>query len=259
MLKLSDIANNLDDLIVVKDSNGEVIYNNKPYDSFVDAVKNSYNGEIKIENKNTWYSIVTKNFNIEGKKYTISIIKDITSFKEKERLLLQQGISNELTGLYNRQGIICNLNQLTKNFKESQKPFTVIMGDIDFFKKINDEYGHLAGDEILSTIGFMLKTSLRKDDFVGRYGGEEFIIVLSNQDISQILPRIEDIRSEIENHTFLYKDTPIKLTMTFGIQTYDGTKCMMDVIEEADKALYYGKENGRNQIVFYKDIENKLE
>jgi len=259
MLDIDEILSSLDDTVIVMDNNKNIIHSNKDYKQFIDLISNKYNGEIYITESDKWYNITSKKVLKKDKNYSIYIIKNITKYKQKERLLEKERVSDGLTGLYNRKGIEDNINNAIEIFKESKQPFTIIIGDIDYFKKINDTYCHLAGDMVLRKIGEILSESLRKDDFVGRYGGEEFMIVLKNDKLNQIIPRINQIKQKIEQFIFKYDNNIIKVTMTFGIQIYDGTKDIEKVVEEADLALCYGKENGRNQINVYNDIKDLIE
>ena len=259
MVTLNDILTNLNDIVVVKDNNGNIIYNNKDYGEFVNAINENKIGEIYSQQSNNWFNITNMPFGIGDGAYSVVTIKNITKYKEREKILYDKGMCDDLTGLYNRQGIICGLNKFIEDFSKSKKPFTVIMGDIDYFKQVNDTHGHLAGDKILLEVGNILKRSIRDSDFVGRYGGEEFIIILTSNNLPQIKKRIEQIRKLVERYTFSYKDTPINLTMTFGVQTYDGSNTIEQVIEQADISLYYGKEHGRNQIIIYDNIKDEID
>ena len=129
------------------------------------------------------------------------------------------------------------------------------MFDIDHFKKINDTYGHQAGDYILSTIGKIFSENLRSGDIVMRYGGEEFLCVLCNSKAEGAKKRAEEVREKIENFNFVYRDYKIPITISGGISIFDVEKDKQktpeDLIREADEALYIAKRTGRNKIVTY--------
>ena len=124
------------------------------------------------------------------------------------------------------------------------------MFDIDFFKKVNDTYGHEAGDEILKYVSAKIKSHLSKDDYIIRWGGEEFIIILVDCTINNTLQTAEKLRSEIEQ-----SDNGVcPITISMGLCNYDKKDTYQQCVDKADKALYYAKNHGRNQIVNYSDI-----
>ena len=130
------------------------------------------------------------------------------------------------------------------------------MADIDFFKKINDTYGHLAGDEILKQISECLIKNIKGDDIVGRFGGEEFIILLKNTNLDNSKALLEKIRKDIDDLIVKYKNFIIdNLNISIGaVFNQDNNTDLNNLIEKADKALYNVKENGRNQTKFFDEI-----
>lgn len=157
-------------------------------------------------------------------------------------------ITDRLTGVYNRIKIDEIIDIELKNKKNrSDETFSVILIDIDYFKAVNDTYGHLVGDEILKEFAAILKENIRESDFIGRWGGEEFIIVCSKTDQKGAISLAENLKSKIEQ--FEFKKVG-KKTASFGIAT-----CVDDnitsIIDNADKALYSAKNKGRNQVVCY--------
>jgi diguanylate cyclase (GGDEF)-like protein len=130
------------------------------------------------------------------------------------------------------------------------KPFTIIMGDIDNFKNLNDTFGHDAGDYVLQTIGIILKNQVRGIDCPSRWGGEEFLIILVDTDIEGGQRVSERIRRKIENTDFKYKETRFPVTMTFGLSVFQSNDENIDAsIKRADKALYEGKRQGKNRVI----------
>lgn len=256
MLDSNDILKALSDIIIVIDNNHNIIYSNSDTKQWINLIKNKHIGEIYVTEQDKWYNVNSKKIIKDDKKYSVFSIRDITKYKLKEQLLQIESLTDPLTGLYNRKGIIKKIDKAIKIFEKTNKPFAIIIGDIDHFKKINDVYGHAAGDMVLVRIGGILKQSLRESDSVGRYGGEEFIIVLKSDKIDQIYKRIEQIKNAIQETLFMYEKNVIKVTMTFGIQLYDGTKTIEQVISEADSAMYDGKNKGRSEIVIF-DKKNK--
>jgi diguanylate cyclase (GGDEF)-like protein len=160
-------------------------------------------------------------------------------------------IRDVLTGIYNRRYINERLPiDINKCITEGQ-PLSIIMADIDFFKNINDTYGHVIGDKVLIDFARLIERSIRKDiDWVGRYGGEEFLIVLNNTDSVDAYKTAENIRLLLENTTFKYDTLHINITSSFG--ACSANKDTLDVeslIINADKNLYKAKNSGRNKTI----------
>ena len=158
-----------------------------------------------------------------------------------------------LTGLLNRGAVLQQGEALFKRNRKEHKSTTIMMIDIDFFKQINDRYGHQLGDEVLVKIGKILKEVVRKEDYVGRYGGEEFLLVLDNlkeKDVIKVCKRIKEALAE--SHFETKKDTPIKATVSGGFYTCNEyTLHFSDAIQFADHALYRAKLLGRDRMICY--------
>ena len=170
------------------------------------------------------------------------------TYKEAKAVSLKDG----LTGLLNRLAIDELLAKSFRKAEDGKHDLAVVMIDVDFFKKFNDTYGHQAGDNILKLIAHTLKKLSRPFDHVGRYGGEEFIVVLNNTDLSQAFVYAERIRKEIEHLGRLLADRfpGLTLTVSAGVSGYQKTIKNRDaLISEADKALYQAKATGRNKVV----------
>ena len=153
-----------------------------------------------------------------------------------------------LTSLFNR-GVIVDLldRELTRTRREDGCT-VVMLGDLDHFKSVNDTYGHIVGDEVLREVARRLLASVRSYDFVGRYGGEEFLIVLNNCDSTQAIARAEQVRSGIANHPVRTTRGPLPITMSLGLfATRDwDLHIVEEVLREVDLALYQAKGDGRN-------------
>lgn len=170
------------------------------------------------------------------------------TYKEAKAISLKDG----LTGLLNRTAIDELLAKSFRKAVEGKNELAVVMIDVDFFKKFNDNYGHQSGDNILRLIANTLKKLSRPFDHVGRYGGEEFIVVLNHTDLSQAYVYAERIRKEIEHLGKLLANRfpGLTLTVSAGVSGYQkGIKNRDALISEADKALYKAKETGRNRVV----------
>ena len=155
-----------------------------------------------------------------------------------------------LTGLHNRREMDEHLNVQFTGFVANHVPVTIVMADLDYFKVVNDRFGHQVGDQILVEVSEVIKKALRATDHAYRYGGEEFLIALGQVTIKQAIPIIERIRHEIENIQLEVDDTAISVTCSFGVSMFqDWDFSYTEAISRADKALYQSKGNGKNQIL----------
>jgi diguanylate cyclase (GGDEF)-like protein len=135
---------------------------------------------------------------------------------------------------------------------EEQHGISVIMMDIDYFKKVNDTYGHAAGDEVLKTIADLVRHSARGSDLFCRYGGEEFLMVLPGATMEIARRRAEQLRQRCAETVFEYRGQKIQLTVSIGVATYPTHGAEMDaVLNKADQALYTSKNTGRNQVTVW--------
>ena len=162
--------------------------------------------------------------------------------------LVNQANTDPLTGLNNRRRTMEYLESLTNDFNTNALSVTIC--DIDFFKKVNDSYGHDIGDKVLKSIAQTMISTLGDKAFISRWGGEEFLIVfpgINGDDAYVLLQKLVD---EIAKLTFEVKDRSFKVTLTYGLCEYDFRSDIQSFIKEADSKLYLGKENGRNQVVF---------
>ena len=127
---------------------------------------------------------------------------------------------------------------------------TVAIGDIDFFKHINDTYGHDAGDYVLETIAKIMNEFMESKGMVARWGGEEFLFSFENINGDYAFEEMSKLLHLIERYEFSFNGTPIKVTMTFGLEEYDDNLGVDKVISKADEKLYMGKEQGRNRVIY---------
>lgn len=166
--------------------------------------------------------------------------------------LVRRAESDPKTGLFNVNHFNNVLESELSRAHRFDRPLTVVMGDLDLLRNINNTYGHLAGDQVLIGVAEILKSSLRDYDVVARFGGEEFSILMPETYPEQALPRIEEIRAKIEAARFPVPNTTsvIQATISFGIAgRYKGTQKARDVIHAADLALLQGKFEGRNRVI----------
>ncbi len=158
-----------------------------------------------------------------------------------------------LTGLYNRTGFLNKFNDINANAGSS----CIVLADIDHFKKINDIHGHLAGDQVLIAIAKTMRFFVQKNDFVARWGGEEFIFYFDGKTPKEIYSTIEQIRTEVQKTKIVYEESEIWVTCTFGICHIESGKGLNDCIKAADESMYKGKAKGRNITVVASDNETK--
>ncbi len=176
-------------------------------------------------------------------------IESERKLREYNRKLKGMSETDPLTMLMNRR---CAKEELDETIKESEKEkylFCIAIGDIDFFKKINDTYGHEAGDFILKSLAADFKTYMKDKGFVARWGGEEFLFVFKRSNGDEALGLLDHLRLKIKTKKYTFEGQDINITMTFGIEEY-GNKGVEKVIAEADKKLYIGKQSGRDRVIF---------
>lgn len=153
-----------------------------------------------------------------------------------------------LTKLFNRRSGDRKLRLVIEKSTRQQTPFCVAIGDIDFFKRVNDTYGHDCGDVILKQIAGKLNSHIYRYGFVARWGGEEFLLVFDHTDMENSLRILEELSEDIRNMEYKYEEHVIQVTMTFGLVSGDTTD-IRQLIRQADEKLYLGKSLGRNRII----------
>jgi diguanylate cyclase len=168
----------------------------------------------------------------------------------RQRLKEERGkaLRDSLTKLPNREAYDERFELELERWRRYKKPATLVVADIDLFKSINDNYGHLSGDKVLQIMAKEIQNRIRKTDFVARYGGEEFVIILPETDLDTATQVIEKTREMIHRLPFHFRDNNIKITMSFGMAAFDNGLDQNTLFERADQALYKAKENGRNRV-----------
>lgn len=163
--------------------------------------------------------------------------------------LQELAITDSLTGVFSRRYALERLEEEIERSRKFNYKFSAAMLDIDHFKNYNDRYGHLVGDAILREVSKATKESIRQIDLIGRYGGEEFLIILTETDKEQAALAGERIRKSIEDNTVRVYDEELKITVSVGISTFpDDAKDKALLIDRADMALYDAKKTGRNKV-----------
>ena len=177
-----------------------------------------------------------------------SLQKTLAKLEEKNRLLEVLADTDGLTGLYNHRYLINILSYNMNIAKRYSSPLSIIMFDIDHFKYVNDTYGHITGDKILKLVASTFSDYLRNVDIVGRYGGEEFLIILQNTNLKGCIKAAELLRKQIEKKVITERGNNITITISGGVCEYKIGYNLPSYISTADKLLYTAKKNGRNRI-----------
>ncbi|MBO5096204.1 MAG: GGDEF domain-containing protein [Bacilli bacterium] len=187
-----------------------------------------------------YYEKNTKIFELNGIMYTIDIFNDITKYAKE----IMNSKIDCLTKLPNRA-------QIEKYLAKIDSECIVVMSDIDNFKKVNDIYGHQVGDSVISLTGDFIRNSIGKENFAGRYGGEEFLFVFNNTDQDYVKNKMNDFNKLLNKYT-----KPINVSVSTGIYKYDPKiEKIENAVRKADEALYYVKHNGKNNSMIYDDIK----
>jgi diguanylate cyclase (GGDEF)-like protein len=184
---------------------------------------------------------------IRAGKRIVDLQKELVEANKRLELL---SITDGLTRLYNHRYL---QDELARAFEESaryQRPLSLAIIDIDFFKKVNDSHGHAVGDEVLKAVSKLYGDSVRSTDLVARYGGEEFAVMMPETELDDAIAFAEKIRTLIESTTIETQAGPLKVTVSIGVASvpFTRTKSSKDLIVQADKALYRAKRAGRNQV-----------
>jgi diguanylate cyclase (GGDEF)-like protein len=181
---------------------------------------------------------------------------------EDEKIALDElyelGVLDPLTSVYNKRSLVDRLKEELSHSRRAKIDLSIMMIDIDYFKKINDTYGHLAGDHVLVKLSKTLQAMTRHEDIVARYGGEEFAVILrdTNEEGAHLLA--ERIRTAVEGARHKFEGEEIRVTISIGIASLskkDGFETYEEIISAADKGLYYSKEHGRNRTTTYSQIK----
>ena len=160
----------------------------------------------------------------------------------------KKAMHDALTGLPNREAYDQRLDQEITRLQRYGNKLSLMVCDIDLFKRINDNYGHLAGDKVLKIIAKSLQINLRDSDFIARFGGEEFVALMPETSREEAKLVADKLRQKIENSPFSFKKEPVQITISFGISEFAQNESADEVFARADKALYEAKDNGRNQV-----------
>ncbi len=228
------------------------------YRALTQAVINHIPESIKQDQKQ-YEKIVEFLFKINALDMTLAIetyhnsqVQDledsIDGMEVRQQELQQQAITDSLTGMVNHDYIFQKLGELLSQHQAHNQPLCVIMADIDFFKKVNDGHGHQAGDFVLVDVAQRIKSALRDMDIVGRYGGEEFMLILQNTPQETAIRIAERIRLKITDHPVNLKDLILHVTISMGVAFAKVGDDVESLVKRADTVLYEAKHGGRNRV-----------
>jgi len=209
------------------------------------------NVQIKLLNIASSLESETKSLSekMTSNQETITKLQNRVSKLESALLVAKQEVKEDyLTHVATKRALANELSRVEDAFMRYKIDYTICFIDIDHFKMVNDTFGHEAGDVILSTIGKILRKYIRQVDFVGRYGGEEFLVILPSTDLAQAVHFADKIRSIVEQFKFLYKNERINVTVSCGVSQRSLEKSKDETLAAADSLLYKAKDAGRNQV-----------
>ena len=205
-------------------------------------------------------NFVTFKIRNKHKGYLEEMEKESIEIRERLQEEHRRATTDALTGLPNREAFDERYAMEFERWRRYGKPATLVVGDVDKFKQINDNYGHLSGDKVLQIMAKEIVTRIRKTDFVARYGGEEFVLILPETDEDTAFEVIDKTREMIGRLPFHFREEKIQITMSFGIVAFDTVDSPEELFERADQALYRAKNAGRNQVVkWQQDMETQTE
>lgn len=172
-----------------------------------------------------------------------------TGLRESAEKSRELALKDALTGIWNRQALNEDLEKEFTRWQRYQKPLSIVIWDIDFFKRVNDDYGHAAGDKVLKTIARIFMQATRSADFISRFGGEEFVGIFPETRLEDALRLANKVREKIETSKFHYENKPVPITASAGLATFRPNDTIETVFKRADTALYSAKKSGRNRCI----------
>lgn len=240
-----------------------ILYKDKPWSNSLSLLNNQLvDGMVNNTDSELIVSVLSKNLNemlrldqleIENTRLTTELkeVKQKLSLRTteltKKNIALQDlSVTDKLTQIPNRLKLDEQFNFSLQSCERYQNNFSIILLDIDHFKQVNDTFGHQAGDDVLVTLAKILKNNLRNTDMVGRWGGEEFLILCPNSNLEMSVVLANKLRKLIEDHPF---DVVEKITASFGVTTFRKNDTETIMLARADEALYEAKEQGRNIVI----------
>lgn len=218
----------------------------------LEASGHTKNWEVRLKDstgKGFWANLSATRIPFDGEDAIFVALFDITERKEMEKRLVEMVNIDAMTGALSRRNFMERGEENIKYAVRYNVHVTLFMIDVDFFKSVNDTFGHAAGDQVLVRLSEILKNQTRSSDLVGRIGGEEFGILLLNTSVESALPLAERLREEVQDMQIRFSGQTIKVTISLGVAGLsEGTQTMDQLMKAADDALYESKGGGRNRI-----------
>jgi len=188
-------------------------------------------------------------FRLRGRWYAVGTLRDITKRVQSRQQLLELARTDGLTGLNNRKHFFELAEREVTRAARYGSPLTVLMIDLDHFKRVNDTYGHDAGDAVLRHFSQLMSEAMRDADILGRYGGEEFIVLMPQTDASQGREAGERLRKLVEESPTPWSGGSIHHTASIGLASSRSVLALENLIKKADEAMYQAKHEGRNRVM----------
>jgi diguanylate cyclase (GGDEF)-like protein len=198
-----------------------------------------------------WFEVTASPVIYNELNYALVLFNDISDKKRREEALVKIGVTDGLTGLYNRKFIFDQVTAFLQSSKDECPVASVAMLDIDDFKRVNDTYGHLAGDDVLKELARILKGGIRYSDYAGRYGGEEFLLVFPDTVKETAVNIVERIKSRFNKSTIGKVEYPLSFSagvVEIPLSSYDGDRTL-EIIGKADELMYEAKKGGKDRVV----------
>ncbi len=195
-----------------------------------------------------WARLSGQRLRFGGDDALLAAIVDVTVQRQTHEVLVEQATHDQLTGLYNRRHVEDVLRKELDRAQRHARPLAVAMLDADHFKNINDTYGHQTGDEVLRAISDRCRRTLRSNDVLGRYGGEEFLIVFPETNLEEAGAVAERLRVAVAESPIQVGDNALAVTVSIGVASFAAGQDLEKLFERADSALYAAKQDGRNLV-----------
>lgn len=191
----------------------------------------------------------------DGKTKVDQMEQEISQLKKELEVAKRESEFDHLTGLFTRRAFEREMERVESEYAREKHNYAIVFFDLDYFKNINDTYGHEGGDVVLSTFAKVLKKATREHDIVSRYGGEEFVAIVHFNLKRELLQYLKRVKSIIENNKFVYNNQKIKITFSAGVANRDSHSNHADTLQNADMLLYKAKETGRDKIILWEGTE----
>jgi diguanylate cyclase (GGDEF)-like protein len=190
---------------------------------------------------------------------TAELARKQAELMRANKKLAELATRDPLTGALNRRQFQIAAESEINRSRRTSRPFTLLLADVDYFKSINDRYGHQAGDEVLKELVAKIATQLRKTDVLARYGGEELILVLPDTNLDKGLALAERLRAHVDGSPIPYGQNQIHVTVSIGVTEATGKESVDNLLAQADKGLYAAKNGGRNRVASVEITDRQIE